>query len=441
MKYEARLICFSAMALVWTGCVVRQGPTVTQELSTEALVTPSLTAVSPPSLTSPSINIESTVSPSSTERIATPAVPLCAKNGIQTHASDDFGIQGTIVYRKGRYGLYTVGGDPLVYSKLPVGEEQKYSTFGFSPDGNWFAYSPLEYDSTGELNFESPKIILLSADGKRIEQRLSVEQFSDELQVAHQFMGFSGYSYWINNDTIYAALYSMNPDPKTTRHINDLPKILEPFKNIWREDLLRDLPEYASPFAKGISPDMTRMLYMDRDGLFLRDLETGIDIWHDEDLYAGHGALMFWSRDSQTVAYSNLLEPSEYRVVVLISRNGKAKPIMGLSATMPGLYLEDLRWSPDGRYIAILAWEGNEIGDLVYLYDFKKEKFISRCPIGKSTDTTPQLLWSPNNEYLSYVALDYPLTIMDIKTGEIIQLADEGRAAGWSDVFPVIWPP
>jgi len=179
---------------------------------------------------------------------------------------------------------------------------------------------------------------------------------------------------------------------------------------------------------------------MSGDGLFLKDLERNLTLWHDENLFAGFGALMFWSRDSQTVAFTNLFESPERRVVVLISRDGVAKPIMGPSSPIPGLYLEDLRWSPDGRYLAILVWDGDNVGDSVYLYDFERNRYVSRCPIAKSTDATPQLLWSPNNKYLAYVARDYPLIIMDVQSGEIIQLANEGRAVGWSDKFPVEWP-
>jgi len=230
VKHKTHIFFLVATIIVWAGCVTRE-PIVTDGLSTETPVSPSLTAQELPSLT-PAIG-ESIALPISTEPTPITAIPLCPQSGSQNSASTEFGIEGTIIYQKHFQGLYTVGGNPLRFSKLPMSEEQKYSTFGFSTDGNWFAFSPLEYTSAGNLIFESPKIVLLSVDGKKIEQTFSVEQFSSELQVAHRFMGFSGYSYWINNNTIYAVLYSMNPNPNTTRKINDLPKVLEPFTNIW----------------------------------------------------------------------------------------------------------------------------------------------------------------------------------------------------------------
>jgi WD40 repeat protein len=413
--------------------------------ATEVVVSPTVNEIptSTSSLEEPATKVERTRTPvpTSTKGYTLADIPICPKSGVEILSSDNFGIPGTIVYQKDFQGLYTVGGTPLVYSQLPVEEEQNFIAFGFSPDGQWFAYSPLEASANGDPIFESPKIILLSADGERIEHTFSVEDFTDELQVAHVLEGFSGYSHWINNSTIYAALYSINPDPNTTRHINDLPKVVDPFMGTWREDLLKDLPPMSSSSAKGISPDLTRMLYMSGDGLVLRDLEQGIDIWHEADLFAGFGALMFWSPDSQTVAYANLFASPEDRTVVLISRNGTVKPITASLAPLSGLLVDDLRWSPDGRYIALLMWEGEETGESILIYDFFAEKYISRCPIPRSDDRRPHIIWSPDNKYLAYVGLDYPLLIMDVQSGELIRLVDNARAVGWSNEFPVEWNP
>lgn len=210
-----------------------------------------------------------------------------------------------------------------------MSEEDRYSVFGFSPDGEWFAYSPIEYSPANEIIFELPKIVLLSANGERIEHTFSVKDFEDELPIEFHFAGFSSYSHWINNTTIYAALYSMTSSSPS--HIDDTSfKVLDPFDGIWRKDLLEDLPDGTNWSPKGISPDLTRMLYIGVEGLALRNLEKDIDIWHDKDLFAGFGALMFWSPDSNTVAFANLFESPEYRTVVLISHDGMAKPIMDL---------------------------------------------------------------------------------------------------------------
>jgi Tol biopolymer transport system component len=382
----------------------------------------------------------STTAPTSTNANAPATIPVCAKSGTLIPAPANFGIPGTIIYQKDYHGLYTVGGNPLTFSKLPVDEEQKYSTFGFSPDGNWFAFSPIEYSSTDDIIFDAAKILLFSANGERKETTLSIKDFADEPPVGFRFVGFSGYSHWINNTKIYAALYSGTKKSDGTWSFDDSAfKVLDPFAGIWREDLFKGLPDSTQWHTKGISPDLTRMLLMDVNGLTLRDLEKDIDIRHEKDLFAGFGALMFWSSDSKTVAYANLFESPKDRTVVLISRDGKEKTIMGPKLSLSGLLVENVQWSPDGNSLAMLVWEGEDKGDWVYIFDVAAEKFVSRCPIGKGNGRLPNIIWSPDNKYLAYASVDYPLIIMNVQSGEIVQLAEKANAVGWSDKFPVIW--
>lgn len=424
------------LSFLWSGCA--------EIIDSPANESPIETPASPSSvvedLTAPAATtVEATSIPTSTDVNSASTIPVCPKYDVQTSPSADFGIPGTIVYQERYQGLYTVGGHPLVHSKLPVNNEQEYFAFGFSPDGNWFAFSPVEYSSTNEIVFDSPKVILLSANGERIERTMSVESFTDELPVGFRFFGFSGYSYWINNSTIYAALYSSTMTSNSPGSIADLPKVMDPFAGVWREDLLKDLPEETKSFPKGISPDLTRMLYRDIGRVVLKNLENGSDIWHDKELHSGvFGPLMFWSPDSETVAYANMFVSPEERTVVLISRDGIAKPIMGPTLSLSELAVTDVRWSPDGQYLALLTVKDEELS--VFIYDVEAEKYISQCPVAKYTDVMPKLIWSPDNRYLAYAGLDYPLVIMDVQSGETIKLAEEARAVGWSDKFPVIWP-
>lgn len=438
MKNRRLLFFIVTLSVLWSSCV-ETTDSATNESTTQTPAYLSSTTEDLTSFVLATVTAESTALPTSTDVNSTSAIPICPKHGVQTSPSDDFGIPGTIVYQKDLQGLYTVGGDPLAYSKLPVSEEQKYFAFGFSPDGNWFAFSPVEYSSTKEIVFDSPKVILLSANGERIEHTFSVKDFTDELPLEYHFAGFSGYSHWISDTLIYAALYSMTST--SPHHIDDTSfKVLDPFAGVWREDLLEDLPEDSHSLEKGISPDLTRMLYEDRVGVVLKNLEDGREIWHDKALNSAVvGPLIFWSPDSETAAYANVLFVSpEERTVVLISRDGIAKPIMGPTLSLSELSVTDVRWSPDGHYLALLTVKDEELS--VFIYDVEAEKYISQCPIAKYTDLMPKLIWSPDNRYLAYAGLDYPLIIMDVKSGETIKLADDAQAVGWSDKFPVTWP-
>jgi WD40 repeat protein len=114
---------------------------------------------------------------------------------------------------------------------------------------------------------------------------------------------------------------------------------------------------------------------------------------------------------------------------------------MGHTLPLSELLVEDLQWSPDGKYIAILVWEGEATGESVIIYDSITQKYLSRCPIPRSDDRRPHIIWSPDNKYLAYVGVDYPVIIMNVQSGELFQLVDKARAVGWSDKFPVIWNP
>src|SRR5215211_4373360 len=163
MKNNKSLILTMLLSVLWSSCV-----TSSESLTEIPSFTNSITE-EPTSLSSATVGVELTSLPTSTDADTSLTIPICPKSGIQISPSDNFGIPGTIVYKKGLQGLYTVGGNPLIYSKLPVSEEQENFAFGFSPNGEWFAFSPIEYSPANEIVFESPKIVLLSANDERIE--------------------------------------------------------------------------------------------------------------------------------------------------------------------------------------------------------------------------------------------------------------------------------
>jgi WD40 repeat protein len=111
---------------------------------------------------------------------------------------------------------------------------------------------------------------------------------------------------------------------------------------------------------------------------------------------------MFWSPDSETVAYANLFDSPEDRTIVLISRDGVAKEIMGPNASLSELLVLNLSWSPDGQYLALLAWKGEGEELSVHIYDFETGQYLSECPIAKYTSRGPNSFWSPDNKYLAY---------------------------------------
>jgi hypothetical protein len=194
------------------------------------------------------------------------AIPICQEGGKHNLASTKSGISGTIVYQNDdSTGLYTIGGTPITSSQLLANKTQQNVVFGFSPDGRWLAYSP--FDTSSDVKFEQLEMILLSAGGEKIKHVLSTKEFEDELQVGHQLVGVSGYSYWVNEHMIYTTLYSQSSDPNTSGHLSDLPKVLRPFDGKWNHQFL-DLPERFLSEVVGISPDNSRALYKKKGFLY-----------------------------------------------------------------------------------------------------------------------------------------------------------------------------
>lgn len=361
-------------------------------------------------------------------------VPFCRGSAKPILATNKSGVSGTIIYQNDNStGLYTLGGTPLSTSQLLSDETQKNLIFGFSPDGKWLAYSP--FSESMDAEFEQPSLILLSTVGEKVEHTLSTKDFDNELQVGHQFVGISGLSHWINANLIYVSFYSQNPNPNASGYISDLPKVVNPFSGEWNHQLL-DLPERFSSTAVGISPDASRSLYFG-NGLSLWDYERKIQIWHDETQTTPSRALIFWSPDSSTVAYANLVDPTEDQLL-LITREGKPGFILNRTFPVPGIKIRSISWSPDSHYLALAGLDGDNLNILIY--DVSLEKYISQCPVAIINDTWPSLIWSPESSHIAISQINSPIQILDVFSGDILELIQHGRVVGWSDKFPVVWP-
>lgn len=376
-------------------------------------------------------NVSSTTQQVVTSTPNADSVPTCHDNGAHIYASENLEINGTIIYQNFDYsGLFTLGGSPIINSQLFVGETQQSIVFGFSPDGEWIAYSPIN-TSTG-AKFDSLEVVLLSTRGERIVQHLTTSDFDNELQIGHQLVGVSADSYWINSELIYVTLYSQNPDPNTSGLLINLPKVLSPFDAKWSNQYL-DLPGRLSSQEFGISPDGSKSLY-EENGLTLWDYLGKTQIWHDNSLTSPFQALIVWNSDSSIVAYASLLDPTNNETVFLVTSTGKYKPIVNKTFPIPGFSILNLSWSPDGNYLALAGRHEESL--IIVIYDVKSGKYISQCPIGESNGIRPTLVWSPDNSLVAISDIDSPILIFDLDSESVFELTQYGRVLGWSDKFP-----
>ena len=336
---------------------------------------------------------------------------------------------------------------PLTQSQLPMGLEQEFVVYDFSPDGKWLAYSPLHSSEDPSLRlFETPMMILLSYTGERIEHPIDVSVFEDELReccLDSYFDRLSDDSHWINNELLYMELFALPVEGSTGGAV--MPEIFDPFAGVWLTDWLDALSDRpgVGTFRDdiGISPDLSRVLYPFisgegwGNGIILRDLTTKNELWFDPMFAYDYGILIRWSPDSSVVAVANRLTSR----LLLISRDGDVREEIANSSFLgSGFNVEYLAWSPDGRYLALI--DDYEIVNDVYIYDTVNDQYIYRCPLTELSDYFIRLIWSPDGAWIALTALDSPLQVLNVQTGEVIQLLDDAIAVGWSDKFPTVWP-
>lgn len=103
-----------------------------------------------------------------------------------------------------------------------------------------------------------------------------------------------------------------------------------------------------------------------------------------------------------------------------------------LPIALNGLKPEGTAWSPDGRYIAFWAGRNADTESMdLYLFDLHTSR--TRRLLQKATfyGTHYPLSWSPDSWKLVFASLDDFISIIDIRTGNVVRLT-KGNAPSWS---------
>ncbi|GAP16020.1 hypothetical protein LARV_03815 [Longilinea arvoryzae] len=363
-------------------------------------------------------------------------IPFCHGSGTHKLVTKDIQITGTIVFQTDDLrGLYTLGGSPLT-SKQVIPDNLQSIMIGFSPDGNWFAYAP--FDSGVTDGIDHFDLTLLSAEGKELNQSLDLVQLEEYLQEGYWFMGNRIPSFWISSDLIYVTLYARNPEETSTAYrLGDFPRILDPFTGSWENQLL-DLPEYDLSSPVGISPDRSRALYAEMDGLSLWDYDRGETIRKYSFLIPSLEGLSLWSPDGSKAAYVNLNDDYSEMTGVIIKNDGSYLPLVNKEFPKAGLFIQYASWSPNSKLLALAVAEGEDINLLIY--DAISEQYIHQCIVSKALGYDPALTWSPDSAQIAISSPDSPILLYDLPSGNIFELAQHGRVKGWSDKFPLNLP-
>lgn len=397
------------------------------------------------------------------------SIPVCSGDGKVKALFKDFSLPAVIVYRNSNMsGLATIGGMPLASSQLSVPVASEMAGLGFSPDGQWLAYTLMTKQGNGEnvVFLKSLEVVLVSAEGKIVQYPIEIEDFQSLFDsIGDQLAGVSEQnSYWINDQRILLTLSGQIRPPDYYPYTDLIPAyligqivgVIDPFKGTWLREPLKKLEPFRLFPVGGIgfSPDMKHVLYEARRGDFyggivLHNLMRETDVWSDpksRPSTSTNMSVIRWAPNGSAVVISNM-PASEGNDFLILLKDNISKTIMNstfllCNSCQKGKYVvRNFSWSPDSRYLALVATSPKN--NQLLIYDSIAEAFLYRCPIaGTDENFFSPLVWSPDNAYVAFSppVAQTPLQVLNVKTGEIVELAQDAVVLGWSDKFPVKRP-
>ena len=351
-------------------------------------------------------------------------------------------IPGSIVYQKYEYqGLYLAGGNELVNLESLVPDGQSIFVFGFSPDGNSIAYSPIPDNKKSKFENVDPVIVVLGADGKRVEHTLDMgwpKKVEGDLYELETFASGN----WINNHLIFAYINSKIPDdnPPAPQIGHFIPIVFDPFTGSIETGLLDSLSSVKGLTRYGISPDIRHYL-SNSNGISLQEImEQGSNrvLWKAQSGSFTAFDPINWSPSGEWVAFAmhvgELTEDNLPRTM-LISKDGK----MAKELENPAFrnWIKDFYWSPNSKYFAFIIPKNGVLSDLV-VFDVKNEQLIFLCPFAQTVDhPITDLIWSPDSVWIAVSTYEKPIQVVNILTGQSKELDLVGDVVGWSDKIAV----
>jgi hypothetical protein len=372
-------------------------------------------------------------------------IPVCSASGAVVPYRHNMEIPGVILYQKGKYqrnGLFMLGGTSERPVLLSDDAEQRIVFHGISPDSQWAAFSPVVYGEE-DMRFVAPTMILISRQGERLEIPFDDSRYYGDIGTNFLY-GFSGKSYWINQKLLYLELIAIPLPESGNKWWTSFPSVFNPFEKDWEDGWMNTLPGRSkirpNPFYGleiGIAPDMSRVLYpAEEGGIILFDLQTNTIIWKEKEFVNINGNTIRWSPAGDTVAVANTFSSGlQDRAFLLISSDGKrVTKLVDRDDPANLVHFISMAWSRDGQFLAfIYTSQVDLMNHEIFIYDTVNGQYLSRCPV--YMDLRGNLFWSPDNQWIGIQGFDGPLRVMNVVTGEVVELGDEGRIVGWTDQF------
>jgi hypothetical protein len=444
---KIRALCAVALLGFFISACTPAPPSPTAMLVTDSPTpVPVPTQTVTPQPTEP--DFESQPTATATQEPQVEEIPVCISR--PSTPEEDIHFPGTLLYVDPAQEMWFSIDSTLMISERPDLDFPGYGFAGFSPDSQWVAYIERVNVNYGE-DLPAISFFLLSPSGERMEHKLDLTGFLEQVPLDLYLSGTRAPHYWINDQLIYVTL-RMTTLPVGSQNIHPLVKLLDPFYGVWREDLLEDIP-YFTPvresfnvpirYMAGFSPDLTRLLYEYRNpqtfegSVVLWDMVEKQVIWSDRELEIPNGVIIAWSPDSSVAAYTAFrVSPQMDRRIFLVDHSGTSRHALPSPPYSPSdVQFDNLAWSPNSRYLALNS-EGDANGSssapTVFIYDRLEDRYILQCPFGDVGDKPGKIIWSPDSRYLVPSTWDGgKLIVIDLLQRQVFSLGLAGYPLAW----------
>ncbi len=340
-------LCITALIAACSPLAPANSVQVTESVPTAKQITPSLTNLP-------------TQRPSSTLTSTLPALPLHEFERRCPEMMDSLPVgfltEGILFLREYQDinfndVILTSQDEHLQPSPYPQNE-----VYGISPDGEWIIFT-----QKGDLKVQS-------YDGKK--------QFT-----YHRKDEWDGIQAWLNPDQLVIK-YQTKSDAVDVLDL--MTGKIEVISLGFTDRYIYDREMLGWPVWKLVpDPSLTRVAYM-RDygngefppGLVLVDLEKSLTLWELKRFSPGDRHIPVWSPDGEWMAVatddSGPDDNAFHSEIYTVNRDGQAVHWLDVKSENDGLFGNELRWSPDGRYMAIY-------GESLYLIDTLTKQAFDLC--------------------------------------------------------------
>ena len=353
-------------------------------------------------------------------------------------------LPGSLLFTtRQRTEIFALDGETheIISLATPISPEQTFRTAVLTPDGNSLVISQIHSQVEKELMVQ-----LVSSDGSTKVQTASFEERFVETK--------SNFSWnptlWINESLLQGYISSGNYEEPG---INIL---FDPFQGKWINlTQIFDIPDAAQESGFSISPDLSRVLYVDDQfHLVLYDQSAKHTLWEyteydgiNPDLQSVSLREAAWSQDGTMLATPISIKSSLIPGIMILNKDGK---VVNLLPT--GVRSFGLSWSHNQLFIAFfenrcttLDCIGNLI-PVIRLYSVKDSLVYDQCLLAGETVPVAniqnqKIVWSPDDRFIAYgfwssTSYQNGIIIQELGKEQVKAFAVDGKDLiflGWSE--------